>query len=128
MRNIRRHRTMRDDKFTPKDLLQEMLDAQKMFGSKWCPFDTGSQKVKEQWTKEFVMASIDELTEVLREVNWKHWKRDKPIDEAKIKSELIDLLHFFLSLCLVWGMDAEEISDVYFDKHKENYERQKRGY
>ena len=61
---------------------------------------------------------------MLEESNYKWWKNDKPIDEAALKEELVDVLHFFVSLCLRSGMDAEELYARYLDKNRENFDRQ----
>ena len=43
---------------------------------------------------------------------------------AALKEELVDVLHFFVSLCLRSGMDAEELYARYLDKNRENFDRQ----
>ena len=65
-----------------------------------------------------------ELAEVLEESNFKWWKNHKPINEPALKEELVDVLHFFVSLCLRSGMDADELFERYCEKNKENIDRQ----
>ena len=88
---------------------------------------------KEVWMQKEVLAMISELSEVLDEVNFKWWKNPKPIDDAALKGELVDVLHFFVSMCLKSGMDAEELFARYKAKNQENFDRQygrsdKKGY
>ena len=88
---------------------------------------------KEVWMQKEVLAMISELSEVLDEVNFKWWKNPKPIDDAALKGELVDVLHFFVSMCLKSGMDAEELFARYKAKNQENFDRQygrsqKQGY
>ncbi len=78
----------------------------------------------EEWIRKNVLAMVSELGELLDEVNFKWWKNEKPIDEAAVKEELVDILHFFVSMCLRAGMDAEELFQIYCDKNKENFDRQ----
>lgn len=84
---------------------------------------------KEQMTKEYVLAILDELSEVLMQINWKIWKKSKiKIDELELKYELIDILIFTITLMQVWGMDAKEAYQLYLNKTGENHERIKRRY
>ena len=88
---------------------------------------------KEVWMQKEVLAMISELSEVLDEVNFKWWKNPKPLDDAALKGELVDVLHFFVSMCLKSGMSAEELFDLYKAKNQENFDRQygrsqKQGY
>ncbi len=88
---------------------------------------------KEIWMQKEVLAMISELSEVLDEVNFKWWKNPKPLDDAALKGELVDVLHFFVSMCLKSGMDSDELFARYKAKNQENFDRQygrsdKRGY
>jgi len=88
---------------------------------------------REEWMQKEVLAMISELSEVLDEVNFKWWKNPKPVDDAALKGELVDVLHFFVSMCLKSGMTAEELFSLYKAKNQENFDRQygrsmKQGY
>ena len=88
---------------------------------------------KEVWMQKEVLAMISELSEVLDEVNFKWWKNPKPVDDAALKGELVDVLHFFVSMCLKSGMSAQELFELYQAKNQENFDRQygrsqKQGY
>jgi dimeric dUTPase (all-alpha-NTP-PPase superfamily) len=88
---------------------------------------------REEWMQKEVLAMISELSEVLDEVNFKWWKNAKPIDDASLKGELVDVLHFFVSMCLKSGMTADELFSLYKAKNQENFDRQygrsqKQGY
>ncbi|MGI5849223.1 MAG: dUTPase [Christensenellales bacterium] len=87
----------------------------------------------EEWIQKETLAMLSELAELIDEVNFKWWKNEKPVDIAKVKDELVDILHFFVSMCLKTGMDAEELYQRYLNKNKENFDRQngqstKKGY
>lgn len=87
----------------------------------------------EEWMQKEVLAMLSELSEVLDEVNFKWWKNKKPLDTDALQGELVDILHFFVSMCIRSGMDAETLFEKYLEKNKENFDRQygrseKKGY
>ena len=87
----------------------------------------------EEWMHKNILATMVELTELLNELNYKWWKNPKPIDQAAVQEELVDVLHFFVSMCLRSGMTAEDLYRGYIAKNQENFDRQygrskKKGY
>lgn len=87
----------------------------------------------EEWLQKDVLAMVSELSELLDEVNFKWWKNKKPVDEEALHGELVDILHFFISMCIRSGMDADMLYAGYIAKNKENFDRQygrslKKGY
>ena len=78
----------------------------------------------EVWMQKDILACMDELTELLNELNWKWWKNPKTLDPNAIKGELVDVLHFFVSMCIRSGMSAEDLYNGYIAKNKENFDRQ----
>ena len=87
----------------------------------------------EEWMQKEVLAMLSELSEVLDEVNFTWWKNKKPLDTDALRGELVDILHFFVSMCIRSGMDADELFARYIEKNKENFDRQygrseKKGY
>ena len=67
---------------------------------------------------------LSEMAEVLDEVNFKWWKNKKEINEKALKEELIDILHFFISMCIDAGMNSDEMLEIYTRKNQENLDRQ----
>ena len=84
-----------------------------------------SHITQEQWIQREAMAMVSELAELIDEVNFKWWKNPKPVNEAAVKGELVDLLHFLVSMCLKMGMTAEELHALYTQKNRENFDRQR---
>lgn len=78
----------------------------------------------ETWIQREVLAIVAELGELLAEVNFKWWKNPQPVDTDAVKEELVDILHFFVSMCLKAGFDAEDIYQAYLEKNQENFRRQ----
>jgi len=77
-----------------------------------------------EWIQKLTLATLSELAELLDEVNFKWWKNPKEINERLVKEELIDILHFFVSMCLDAGMTPDEMHKMYLEKHQENLDRQ----
>lgn len=87
----------------------------------------------DQWIQKLTLAMLSEMAEVLDEVNFKWWKNPKPLDTDALRDELVDVFHFFVSMCLRSGMDAQELYARYLAKNEENFRRQqgtseKKGY
>lgn len=78
----------------------------------------------EQWIQKQTLAMLSEMAELLDEVNFKWWKNPKPVNEDALKDELVDILHFFVSMCLEAGMTPQELYERYINKNKENFDRQ----
>ena len=79
---------------------------------------------REEWLQKGVLAMLSELSEVLDEVNFKWWKNPAPVNDDALKGEMIDVLHFFISMCIRSGMSADELFERYREKNKENFDRQ----
>lgn len=99
--------------------LQASLDEEIKVGHRLPEWDLAS------WIQKEAMAIIVELGELLEEVNFKWWKVPRPIDREAIKEELVDILHFFVSMCLKAGISAEELYQAYLAKNAENFRRQR---
>lgn len=78
----------------------------------------------EVWIQKEVLAIISELSEILDEVNFKWWKDPKKINREALKGEIVDVLHFFVSMCLKAEIGPEELYKAYVEKNRENFARQ----
>ena len=76
------------------------------------------------WIQKQALALMVELGEVLEEAQFKWWKNAAPIDPDKLHEELVDVLHFFVAMCLAAGMSAEDLYQGYLRKNAENFRRQ----
>lgn len=92
-----------------------------------------NQKVREErhldfdqstWIQKMGLALMVELGEVMDEAQYKWWKNPKPMDMAKLHEELVDVFHFFISMCLDAGLDAQGLYNGYMEKNRENFRRQ----
>lgn len=95
--------------------LKAIFEAQKRFGGRFCDFNrcAWDTAYRLEWTYTFADCIMDELSEVMNWLPWKHWKNydDFKTDEIEIRFELIDILHFVVSLYLVHRV--EEIDLLY---------------
>lgn len=106
------------------DRLQTLFDLQKQFDDEVVE-KRGLQNITpDEWIQKETLAMISELSELIDEVNFKWWKNTKEVDYNNVKEELIDIFHFFMSMCLKVGMNADEVYQKYINKNKENFKRQ----
>ena len=89
--------------------------------------DIEDPEVKRQWFVNMVTALQQETAEAVDSLNWKWWKKDTD-DWDNVKIELVDMLHFWVSMCTIAGLSPEEVSELYFKKNKLNHKRQNEGY
>lgn len=80
-----------------------------------------------KWLANFLKAHDDESRELSEELPWKWWSKDT-LDLQAIRVEIVDMLHFWISLALASGMDAADVARVYKGKHEINEKRQDEGY
>lgn len=106
------------------DKLENIFRYQSMFDTELAQKRGLDNISMEEWIQKETLAMLSELAELIDEVNFKWWKNEKPVDKDKVKEELVDILHFFVSMCLKTGMDADELHQRYLDKNKENFARQ----
>ena len=78
----------------------------------------------DEWIRQWCLAIFSETNEILDEINWKHWKNYRHIDNEAVKEEIADVLHFVVSLALTCGMTADDLFERYTSKNGENHERQ----
>lgn len=84
-------------------------------------------ELRRTWFLNFELALRQESSEAIDSLNWKWWKKDEE-DWDNIKVELVDMLHFWVSMCTIAGMDAKEVMELYAKKNKLNFKRQDEGY
>ena len=78
----------------------------------------------DQWQQKLTLAMLSEMAEALDGTDWKWWKNKKEKDPDYLKEEIVDMLHFLVSMALRSGMNAEELYQRYLAKNQENFDRQ----
>lgn len=90
-------------------------------------------------TRDLVDAMHNELEETREHTPWKGWRRypdgmyealgsDMSTEVSELRYELVDMLHFLVELCLVWGMSSADLMRMYGEKMAVNERRQEDGY
>ena len=83
---------------------------------------------RQEWILNYCRAMNQEIAELTDCVPWKWWAKYQKFDQQNARVEIVDMLHFLISLCQVVGMDADEVFNAYTKKHQVNITRQDSGY
>lgn len=110
--------------------LNTLLKAQRDLQIKMGQADPMKMNEEERalFIKDMVLASTDELHELLAEVGWKPWATSRHVNRDAAVGELIDLLHFVLNIGLALNVTGEELYLKYMAKRQKNIKRQEEGY
>ena len=81
-----------------------------------------------QWVLNYCRAMNQEIAELTDSVPWKWWAKYQTFDQQNCRVEVVDLLHFLISLAQVLGMSADDVFDAYVKKNEVNFRRQDSGY
>ena len=87
----------------------------------------GPNTLVNEWLGKYLAALDDESRELREELLWKWWSKDH-LDMQNIRVEIVDQLHFWISLALTAGMSAGDVFNVYMQKNAINHARQEQGY
>lgn len=79
------------------------------------------------WLNKYLWALMTECEEVKEELLSKWWS-SKTINIDNIQKEVVDVLHFFISLAITSGMTAQDLFDKYVEKNAVNFKRLDTGY
>lgn len=80
-----------------------------------------------RWLRNYTTALNAEGEELLEEFPWKWWSKDA-INIQNARVEVVDIMHFLLSIANLLGMTSEDLYDLYCKKWGVNIERQRKGY
>lgn len=116
------------------DFLEKMYEAQLKL-NKRIGRDTLCDENKEEYILDLIIAMEDEVQELKNCLNWKWWskvykdhKKYGVIDKQNAVVEMVDILHFYISLMQTLDITPQKLYDVYIQKNKINLERQDKGY
>ena len=120
----------RPTNFFKMDKLEEMFKMQhalnvRILGQE---ADQVMQKNLTEWVLKYSRALQQEVSELIDCVPWKWWAHYQKEDIEHAKIELIDIIHFVISLAQTLGMSAQEVFDTYMRKNEVNFQRQDSGY
>ena len=111
------------------DLLEEIFDCQKAL-NKRIGVDTDAMDDEQQvhWLLNYSRALSQETAEMIDSVPWKWWAKYQKYDRPNVQVEIVDMLHFLVSLAQVAGLTAKDVHDLYMKKNRVNLQRQDSGY
>ena len=117
------------------DKLEQIFKKQKELQQKILNKEISELLENQEFINLNILACFSELNEILSETQWKNpykikygWKKTQEFKIDKYKDELIDLLHFYVNLCISAGIEPNEIYSRYMKKNKINHSRKERGY
>ena len=115
--------------------LDDQLFAEKLAGPEGTPFDVGVLIEAGQWIDDMLKAMSSEIEELRDCTYWKHWSQEaqsgsryKVKDVEAARREVIDILHFWISLAQILGMSPDMVCGMYAAKLAKNLKRQDDGY
>lgn len=111
------------------DKLSHIFELQEGLNSRCgvvCENFTDEDKVK--WILNFSRALQQECSELIDSTPWKWWAKYQAFDQQNAKVEIVDMLHFLVSLAQTMGMSADDLYNMYCQKNKINHTRQDSGY
>lgn len=90
-----------------------------------CIPQIGDEPTKDQ-IRTYALAMMIEMGEFVQELNWKPWKKDKPLNEERIIDEFADILAF-MGILLVYldrlGISMQDLAEGYIKKTNVNVSR-----
>ena len=87
-----------------------------------------TEEQRQQWVRNYCRAMSQEIAELTDCVPWKWWAKYQKFDRQNARVEIVDLLHFLVSLAQVMELTPDDIFEAYTKKHRVNLARQKSGY
>lgn len=112
-----------------QDQLRELFRMQKALNERIGVHTDGmTDEDKTKWILNYCRAMSQELAELTDSVPWKWWAKYQKFDQQNARVEVVDLLHFLISLAQVLGMSADDVFNAYVKKNEVNFKRQETGY
>lgn len=110
-------------------LFYDMMETQKKLAASFDSRATSDDLQQScEYIKDMVLATTDELHELLAETGWKPWSTSWHVNVEAARGEWIDAWHFMMNLANKLGMTEEMIADMYERKAEINRQRIKDGY
>ena len=111
------------------DKLDEIFRLQKELNQRiGVDTDRMTDAERQQWVLNYCRAMSQEVAELTDCVPWKWWAKYQQFDPQNARVEVVDLLHFLVSVAQVLGIGPDEIFESYTKKHRVNLDRQDSGY
>ena len=111
------------------DMLADIFTKQKELNARiGVHTDDMAEAERVKWLLNYTRALNQENAELIDSVPWKWWAKYQTVDWQNARIEIVDMLHFLVSLALTSGMTAEDMYGLYMKKNQLNHQRQDTGY
>lgn len=87
-----------------------------------------SEDDRVKWVLNYSRALAQENAELVDSVPWKWWAKYQKFDPQNARVEVVDMLHFLVSIAQTLGMTADDFYQAYAKKNHINHDRQDSGY
>jgi dimeric dUTPase (all-alpha-NTP-PPase superfamily) len=112
-----------------RDMLDEIFECQKALNKRiGVDTDALSEEQQVHWLLNYSRALSQETAEMIDSVPWKWWAKYQKYDRPNVQVEIVDMLHFLVSLAQVAGLGAKDVHELYMKKNRVNFQRQDAGY
>jgi dimeric dUTPase (all-alpha-NTP-PPase superfamily) len=112
-----------------RDRLYELFRLQNLLNKRiGIDAENMSDEERIKWVLNYCRAMSQEVAELTDSVPWKWWARYQKFDKQNARVEVVDMLHFLISLAQVLGMSADDLFEAYVKKNEINFKRQESGY
>ncbi len=111
------------------DQLRELFRMQQALNTRIGVITDGMSEAEQtKWVLNYCRAMSQELAELTDSVPWKWWAKYQQFDSQNARVEVVDMLHFLISLAQVLGLSADDVFAAYVKKNEVNLRRQDSGY
>lgn len=112
------------------DKLDKIFEMQKALNERILGpnFEKAYEEETAKWVLNYCRALQQEVSELVDCVPWKWWAHYQHLDKEHAKEELVDVIHFVVSLAQTLGMSPDDIFTAYLEKNAINHQRQDSGY
>ena len=87
-----------------------------------------SEEERIKWTLNYIRALQQDAAELTDSLPWKWWAKYQKFDIQNARVEVVDMLHFLVSIAEVLGMKSDDFYQAYLKKNQINHTRQDSGY
>ena len=87
-----------------------------------------SEEERIKWTLNYIRALQQEAAELTDSLPWKWWAKYQKFDIQNARVEVVDMLHFLVSIAEVLDMKSDDFYQAYLKKNQINHKRQDSGY
>ena len=118
-----------DSSNSSPDQLRELFRMQQALNTRIGVITEGMPEAEQtKWVLNYCRAMSQELAELTDSVPWKWWAKYQNFDLQNARVEVVDMLHFLISLAQVLGLSADDVFAAYVKKNEVNFRRQNSGY